>query len=77
MRKTRKKIGEYGKTVVTLGVSTAIGAGMASASPGVAPMMSAYPAMAGMTGIAGTAVMGGEALRHARNIGKRKRGKKR
>jgi len=63
LRKTRKDIREYSKATISLGLSTAIGAGIAAKSPMAAPMMTGFSTTAKFMAPMGMAMMGGNVLR--------------
>ena len=76
MRKVKRDVKDYGKTTLTLGLSTAVGAGMVSASPSAAPMMAGFSSMSGMMPMVSTGVMGGNVLRIVKGYKKKKKSRR-
>jgi len=77
MKKLTKDIEKFTKGGVTLGVGSAIGAGLAAKAPG-ASVTPAFSSAAGMMPMVGTTMMGVGTLRMVRKLNpkKRKRRKK-
>ena len=78
VKKVKRDVKDYAKTTLSLGLGTAVGAGMVSASPSAAPMMAGFSSMSGMMPMVSTGVMGGNVLRIVKGYNKpRKRKNKR
>jgi len=73
MRKVKRDVKDYGKTTLTLGLSTAVGAGMVKASPSAAPMMAGFSSMANIMPMVSTGIMGGNVLRIVKRYNKKKK----
>ena len=72
MKKLTKKIEKFTKAGVTLGVGSAIGAGLATHAPG-ASVTPAFASAAGMMPMVGTTMMGTGVLQMVKKIAPKKR----
>lgn len=72
MKKLTKDIEKFTKGSVTLGVGSAIGAGLAAKAPG-ASVMPAFSAASGMMPLVGSTMMGGNMLRMVSKLKPKKR----
>ena len=72
MKKLNKDIFGFTESSITLGVGSAIGAGLASKAPG-ASVTPAFSAASGMMPIVGTTMMGTNLLRMTKGMSSKKR----
>ena len=75
MKKLTKDIEKYTRGAVTLGVGSAIGAGLATHAPG-ASVTPAFSAASGMMPVVGTTMMGGGVIRMVRKFQGSRKGRK-
>ena len=78
-KKFNKKVKDYTKGAVTLGIGTAIGAGATSKLPAAqgASIMSGFSTAASFSGVAATATFGGAAIDAVKGLQPKKKKKKR
>ena len=75
MKKLTKNIEKYTRGAVTLGVGSAIGAGLATQAPG-ASVTPAFASASGMLPLVGTTMMGAGTIRMVRKFEGSKKGRK-
>ena len=75
MKKLTKDIKKFTKGNITLGIGSAVGAGLAAKAPG-ASVTPAFSAASGMMPLVGTTMMGGNVIRMTRNFQGNRKGRK-
>lgn len=75
MKTLTKDIKKFTKANITLGIGSAVGAGLASKAPG-ASITPAFSAASGMMPLVGTTMMGGGVLRMVSKLKPKKRRRK-